>query len=102
MLFFFSSRRRHTRLSCDWSSDVCSSDRSEEHTSELQSHDKLLCRLIEQNSTRLHSAGTSTTNRDARRCFVFSVGAWVLPCLERKRHHLPHPQTLIFFLSLII
>src|SRR3954466_12270037 len=23
---FFSSRRRHTRLSCDWSSDVCSSD----------------------------------------------------------------------------
>src|SRR6266481_8136562 len=25
-LFFFSSRRRHTRWNCDWSSDVCSSD----------------------------------------------------------------------------
>src|SRR6266571_9472997 len=25
-IFFFSSRRRHTRLTCDWSSDVCSSD----------------------------------------------------------------------------
>src|SRR5256885_1055483 len=25
-LFFFSSRRRHTRLQGDWSSDVCSSD----------------------------------------------------------------------------
>src|SRR6266480_6442840 len=24
--FFFSSRRRHTRLTCDWSPDVCSSD----------------------------------------------------------------------------
>src|SRR5690242_6016655 len=24
--FFFSSRGRHTRLTCDWSSDVCSSD----------------------------------------------------------------------------
>src|SRR5499427_8379112 len=24
--FFFSSRRRHTRSRCDWSSDVCSSD----------------------------------------------------------------------------
>src|SRR5689334_23508380 len=24
--FFFSSRRRHTRWNCDWSSDVCSSD----------------------------------------------------------------------------
>src|SRR2546430_10152389 len=26
MLVFFSSRRRHTRFDCDWSSDVCSSD----------------------------------------------------------------------------
>src|SRR2546430_13393643 len=24
--FFVSSRRRHTRFDCDWSSDVCSSD----------------------------------------------------------------------------
>src|SRR2546430_698506 len=24
--YFFSSRRRHTRFDCDWSSDVCSSD----------------------------------------------------------------------------
>src|SRR5690242_21150421 len=99
-MFFFSSRRRHTRLTCDWSSDVCSSDlsplrgactacctsksvmpcppitpsvtvrvtavastvirrsilrtagmilhgfRSEEHTSELQSHVNLVCRLL--------------------------------------------------------
>src|SRR5260370_40151339 len=26
IFFFFSSRRRHTRFKCDWSSDVCSSD----------------------------------------------------------------------------
>src|SRR2546430_7451952 len=26
VVFFFSSRRRHTRFDCDWSSDVCSSD----------------------------------------------------------------------------
>src|SRR5260370_26419511 len=26
LVFFFSSRRRHTRFKCDWSSDVCSSD----------------------------------------------------------------------------
>src|SRR5690606_41006368 len=26
LVFFFSSRRRHTRFSRDWSSDVCSSD----------------------------------------------------------------------------
>src|SRR2546430_4220000 len=71
MCFFFSSRRRHTRFDCDWSSDVCSSDlavaacwkpsslvgvpgkaavnldtRSEEHTSELQSQSNLVCRLL--------------------------------------------------------
>src|SRR5256885_4701312 len=34
--FFFSSRRRHTRLQGDWSSDVCSSD--------LGSGRKRLCR----------------------------------------------------------
>src|SRR2546430_11524950 len=72
-VFFFSSRRRHTRFDCDWSSDVCSSDlkaflcriggaqcasrhpqpprievvaRSEEHTSELQSQSNLVCRLL--------------------------------------------------------
>src|SRR5689334_24242637 len=36
--FFFSSRRRHTRWNCDWSSDVCSSDldaRAPEHQLEL-------------------------------------------------------------------
>src|SRR5256886_13382557 len=29
-IFFFSSRRRHTRFDCDWSSDVCSSDLSDD------------------------------------------------------------------------
>src|SRR5256885_9581878 len=29
-MFFFSSRRRHTRLQGDWSSDVCSSDLAED------------------------------------------------------------------------
>src|SRR5687768_674037 len=39
-LFFFSSRRRHTRCSRDWSSDVCSSDLSyrnpESHNAEIR------------------------------------------------------------------
>src|SRR2546422_5184964 len=34
--FFFSSRRRHTRCSRDWSSDVCSSDLLEPVGAELQ------------------------------------------------------------------
>src|SRR2546430_11517959 len=34
VFFFFSSRRRHTRFDCDWSSDVCSSDLWDEEASE--------------------------------------------------------------------
>src|SRR2546430_17014172 len=33
--FFFSSRRRHTRFDCDWSSDVCSSDLASSLAAEL-------------------------------------------------------------------
>src|SRR5688500_19532575 len=36
--FFFSSRRRHTRLQGDWSSDVCSSD--------LRSHKAAIFQLL--------------------------------------------------------
>src|SRR5260221_6268882 len=34
-VFFFSSRRRHTRSLCDWSSDVCSSDLAADETGGL-------------------------------------------------------------------
>src|SRR5215475_4346965 len=36
LFFFFSSRRRHTRFSRDWSSDVCSSDLREPSRPERQ------------------------------------------------------------------
>src|SRR5215204_2652663 len=35
IFFFFSSRRRHTRSLCDWSSDVCSSDLHERRPAEV-------------------------------------------------------------------
>src|SRR5256886_13299576 len=100
LVFFFSSRRRHTRFDCDWSSDVCSSDlfvrtetlqhialfdkcknftrarevqaaglypyfkpisrsedRSEEHTSELQSQSNLVCRLLLEKKKQVHTRG---------------------------------------------
>src|SRR5205807_7201179 len=34
--FFFSSRRRHTRLQGDWSSDVCSSDLQDRRAVEVE------------------------------------------------------------------
>src|SRR6266571_7319579 len=49
--FFFSSRRRHTRLTCDWSSDVCSSD--------LDSARKLIATLNPDTITRDLDAGVA-------------------------------------------
>src|SRR5690606_39477493 len=56
LTFFFSSRRRHTRFSRDWSSDVCSSDlvpapleedlRREAMESALAAHRALGCRGV--------------------------------------------------------
>src|SRR5256885_13320949 len=42
IFFFFSSRRRHTRLQGDWSSDVCSSDLYEAFTSQPRVPEKPL------------------------------------------------------------
>src|SRR5205814_4677288 len=45
-LFFFSSRRRHTRCLSDWSSDVCSSDLAVLRPENEKSSDSRLRRLM--------------------------------------------------------
>src|SRR5688572_33426584 len=49
--FFFSSRRRHTRFDCDWSSDVCSSDLRDHVRRSRQS------RSIQEGDPAEHQAG---------------------------------------------
>src|SRR5947207_4675080 len=49
IFFFFSSRRRHTRSLCDWSSDVCSSD--------LRDHEVIRMIEIEYSMKCLHKIG---------------------------------------------
>src|SRR5260221_4066471 len=56
--FFFSSRRRHTRSLCDWSSDVCSSDPSRRrHTRSLCDWSSDVC-SSDRTSTRLNYSQT--------------------------------------------
>src|SRR5256885_11793348 len=58
-LFFFSSRRRHTRLQGDWSSDVCSSDLSsvgQELTGVYQANDRALAAKLAERSQGLPTA----------------------------------------------
>src|SRR5699024_12090586 len=41
-VFFFSSRRRHTRSKRDWSSDVCSSDLGEHYEVSIKAGERVL------------------------------------------------------------
>src|SRR6266567_4208106 len=57
--FFFSSRRRHTRFDCDWSSDVCSSDlviRDHEENMPAYAGPRFLMRIAE---LEMHPADTA-------------------------------------------
>src|SRR5689334_24772152 len=47
VFFFFSSRRRHTRLNCDWSSDVCSSDLLVDERIPLTAGGRIMARVVE-------------------------------------------------------
>src|SRR2546430_4756905 len=60
--FFFSSRRRHTRFDCDWSSDVCSSD--------------LTGPYIRNNRTRTHPTMRSR-NPTAHQVLTVAAFAWL-------------------------
>src|SRR5687768_18294377 len=63
VLFFFSSRRRHTRCSRDWSSDVCSSDLEVGQ----QRDDAGRARNHGGRKVRAHDGGGPTTRSEERR-----------------------------------
>src|SRR5260221_8519953 len=71
--FFFSSRRRHTRSLCDWSSDVCSSDLARPAQGAANwlptPHGRFY--LIDRKSTRLNSSHT--------------VISYAVFCLKKKK-----------------
>src|SRR5207237_6246976 len=70
----FSSRRRHTRFKCDWSSDVCSSDLELSLASGLESTKANIRRLMV--STSGWTSGPVNRQRISPRteCFVESLG----------------------------
>src|SRR6266498_1256553 len=66
-VFFFSSRRRHTRCGRDWSSDVCSSDLLREHAAAADP----VAALSDQEKRVLELIGEGLTNRQiAERMFL--------------------------------
>src|SRR5688500_19296314 len=64
MLIYLSSLRRHTRLQCDWSSDVCSSDLNHDFIfDEIIVKLQLAAVLIGQNEVRKISLLNSVPRR---------------------------------------
>src|SRR5205085_4071908 len=66
--FFFSSRRRHTRFDCDWSSDVCSSDLRATRKSQV------LIRKVNCSGDVLRRASDETVRPAGRRGAVLKEG----------------------------
>src|SRR3989475_12552080 len=86
--FFFSSRRRHTRFDCDWSSDVCSSD-LKYHT-ELRRRldaDPQIRRYFDQETTEIPEFYVKQVRRD-----LGPLWQW-LPAGGRAPRHPPHFKT---------
>src|SRR2546430_10231240 len=86
MFFFFSSRRRHTRFDCDWSSDVCSSDL-------LRCCES--CRNVKSNASAATSRFPSTLERwqppidrkSTRLNSSHSQISYAVFCLKKKKQH---------------
>src|SRR5690606_24237921 len=79
-LFFFSSRRRHTRFSRDWSSDVCSSDLT--LTLAVMARTRLLYRLRDANARPwIHPAAGLLTLAALARILPIPLGIEPAPWL---------------------
>src|SRR5207237_5640877 len=99
IFFFFSSRRRHTRFKCDWSSDVCSSDLVARPEADVGEQESLLAERHEPGNnlaeTKVESAwpgkvtGCSSVNATISICTEFLAGtaeSWRANASERKNN----------------
>src|SRR2546429_1035123 len=86
MFFFFSSRRRHTRCSRDWSSDVCSSDLKQALA---------LAERYKNKEISLHGLLTATGRLEVKLDRVLNNPGRD-PANRRFRNHLDHERPYLF------
>src|SRR6266705_2542789 len=96
VLFFFSSRRRHTRSYGDWSSDVCSSDlRPDQVRSRAQVQDKLATVHAWRQDVDEHQIGFFSPDDPQRSLAVGSLQQAVAAVLEQGHHEAPIDGALL-------
>src|SRR2546429_9043647 len=86
LVFFFSSRRRHTRCSRDWSSDVCSSDLRQRPLSSVEVKKSTVNRIV---CSGNEGGLVRAQKQSKRRYFLgFSHAAYRLGLRESPEHFL--------------
>src|SRR2546430_12872258 len=88
VFFFFSSRRRHTRFDCDWSSDVCSSDLIRLMESVDTTRDLLagvLETYLSQTSNRMNRVMKQLDRKSTRLNSSHSQISYAVFCLKKKK-----------------
>src|SRR6267142_6545829 len=106
MMFFFSSRRRHTRLTCDWSSDVCSSDLGQ-RLAEIAAlalradaapgrrPEAIKARIAEQVATLLDTSNRFDPDRLHQEAILIASKADIREELDRLASHVAQVERLI-------
>src|SRR6266853_5551766 len=87
LFFFFSSRRRHTRFDCDWSSDVCSSDLWDAQDEQLV--ENFLIGPDHRVVERVGSGAPEIGRASCRERVYISVVAVSLKKKKRGKQHIP-------------
>src|SRR3954466_15662056 len=108
-MLFFSSRRRHTILSCDWSSDVCSSDLMIRRPPRSTLFPKSLpisvvAVSLDRKSTRLNSSHTIISYavfcvKKNSHPSLLQVSELVSPALDQPRWHMGSAKLDLEFFS---
>src|SRR5256885_9001218 len=84
VFFFFSSRRRHTRLQGDWSSDVCSSDLC---STRCRPHARPNCWPSCRSTTEARAMPNPTIDRKSTRLnSSHLVISYAVFCLKKKKN----------------
>src|SRR2546429_6917333 len=79
VFFFFSSRRRHTRCSRDWSSDVCSSD-----LEDMESRGE---EIPDPNNVLIGSVVVTRDRKSTRLNSSHGYISYAVFCLKKKKQH---------------
>src|SRR5205807_4788667 len=83
-VFFFSSRRRHTRLQGDWSSDECSSDLDQRAGGRIEAAYNAVCRICQDRIRQICTVHVAAAHHDILRHVFWRAHTLIVRSEERR------------------